>query len=126
LLFINYFSFFSGDPFVVSYSTRDNYVADNKREAATIFMNHLVDLGVVTLNGPRVTTGPNFTAYVQSLDLGRWGHYNVHNTRCVVERHLGPGNFFSLRGGAGRYHCSLQYPCYGRGNGILKINKKNF
>ena len=78
----------------------------------------------MTLNGPRVTTGPNFTAYVQSLDLGRWGHYNVHNTRCVVERYLGPGNFFSLRGGAGRYHCSLQYPCYGRGNGILKIKFK--
>jgi hypothetical protein len=119
VLFIDYFSFFSGDPFVARYLTNDNYVDDNKREAATIFMNHLIDLGVVTLNGRR---GPNFQAYVQSLDAGRWGHYNVHNACCAVERHLGTKNLvFSLTGEAGRYNCCLQYPRYGIGNRILKI-----
>jgi hypothetical protein len=111
-----------GDPFVARYLSVDNYVDDNKREAVTIFMNHLIDLGVVTLNGRR---GPDFQAYVERLDAGRWGHYTLHNARCLVKRHLGARNFvFSPTGEEGRYNCSLQYPRYGRGNRILKIKKK--
>jgi hypothetical protein len=87
LLFINYFSFFSGDPFAARYSTSENYVDDNKKEAATIFMNHLIDLGVMTLNGSR---GPNFQDYVQSLDAGRWGHYNAHYKTAAATTEL-PG-----------------------------------
>ncbi len=124
MLFIVYFPFFSGDPFVARYLSNYNYVDDNKREAATIFMNHLIDLGVVTLNGRR---GPDFQAYVERLDAGRWGHYTLHNARCLVKRHLGARNFvFSPTGEEGRYNCSLQYPRYGRGNRILKIKKKVF
>ncbi|EFX80132.1 hypothetical protein DAPPUDRAFT_318748 [Daphnia pulex] len=104
-----------GDPFVARYHTVDNFVDNNKREAATIYLNHLIDLGVVIMNGLMITTGPNFQQYVQRLDLGRWGHYNVHNARCSVENHLGRGNFLFLEtGGPGRFHCTLQYPRYGQ------------
>ncbi len=102
------------------YATADNFVDNNKREASTIFVNHLIDLGVVTLNGRRVTTGPNFQEYVRSLDMGSRGYYNVHNTRCVVEGKLGRRNFYcSETGGPGRYRCSLQFPNY-------RTGKRNF
>jgi hypothetical protein len=79
--FINNFFFLTGDEFVARYHSIGNYVADNKREAGAIFLNHLIDLGAVVKNGPMITAGPNFVRYVEYLDLGRWGHYNVHNAR---------------------------------------------
>jgi hypothetical protein len=107
---------------VARYATADNYVDDNRREAATIFINHLIDLGVVILNGRRVTTGPNLQQYVNSLDMGRRGYYNVHNARCAVEKYLGRRHFYSSEtGDAGRYTWNLQYPTHGRGKMIIKL-----
>ncbi|XP_046463746.1 uncharacterized protein LOC124209687 [Daphnia pulex] len=83
-----------GDPFVARYATADNYVDDNKREAATIFVNHLINLGVVTLNGRRFTTGPNLKQYASSLEMWNRGYYNVHNARCAVEKYFGRRNFY--------------------------------
>jgi hypothetical protein len=98
-------------------------IKDETREAATIFINHLIDLGVVTLNGRRVTTGPNLQQYVNSLDMGRRSYYNVHNARCAVEKYLGRRNIYSSEtGDAGRYTWSLQYPTHGRGKRIIKFN----
>jgi hypothetical protein len=89
-------------------------VADNKREAGTIFLNHLIDVGAVVMYGHRITAGPNFLLYKESLDLGRFGCYNVHNARCGVEHHLGVGRFKFLETGTpGRYICTLQFPIYG-------------
>jgi hypothetical protein len=105
---------------VARYATADNYVDDNKREAATIFVNHLINLGVVTLNGRRFTTGPNLKQYASSLEMWNKGYYNVHNARCAVEKYFGRRNFyFSETGGPGRHRCSLQFPNYGTG-------KRNF
>jgi hypothetical protein len=104
-----------GDDFVAEYHTADNYVDSNKREASTIFVNHLIDLGVVILNGRRITTGPNLPDYVRNLDMESRGFYNVHNARCAVERKLGRKNFYcSETGSPGIYRCSLQFPNYGR------------
>ncbi len=66
---------------------------DNKREAGARFLNHLIDLGAVIMDGPIITAGPNFQRYVAYLNLGRYGHYNVHNARCGVEQHLGTERF---------------------------------
>jgi|LakMenEpi03Aug12_release.lakeMendotaPanAssembly.Ray.scaffolds.fasta_scaffold386341_3 hypothetical protein len=116
LFFINNFLFLTGDAFVAKYDSIDNFVAENKREAGAIFLNHLIDVGAVVMNGLMITTGPNFRQYVQSLNLGRWGHYNVHNARCSVETHNGKDNILFLEtGGRGRYRCTLQYPIYGPG-----------
>jgi hypothetical protein len=60
----------SGDEFVARYRSIGNYVADNKREAGAIFLNHLIDLGAVVM----ITAGPNLEHYITELDLGRWGH----------------------------------------------------
>jgi hypothetical protein len=105
---------YSGDSFVATYIANDNYVADNKRECATIFFNHLIVKGVMTLNGQR---GQNFQAYVESLNAGTWGHFSVHNSRCAVEKALCVGNLWhSQTGDTGRYNCYLRYPR----NGISK------
>jgi hypothetical protein len=105
---------------VARYHSIRNFVADNKREAGTMFLNHLIDVGAVVMNGPIITAGPNFLRYVEYLDLGRFGYYNVHNARCGVEHHLGEGNFTFLQtGGPGRYICSLQFPIYGPSKTLL-------
>jgi hypothetical protein len=69
---------------VARYRSIGNYVADNKREAGAIFLNHLIDLGVVVMNGPMITAGPNLEHYITELDLGRWGHYNMQQQKLQV------------------------------------------
>jgi hypothetical protein len=100
---------------VARYNSIGNYVADNKREAGAMFLNHFINVGAVVMNGPMITAGPRFLRYVEYLDLGRWGHYNVHNACCGVEHHLGVGNFTFLQTGEpGRYICTLHFPIYGQ------------
>jgi hypothetical protein len=111
----------SGDEFVARYRSIGNYLADNKREAGAIFLNHLTDLGAVVMNGPMITAGPNLEHYITELDLGRWGHYNVHNARSSVEKHLGSRNFKLLEyGEPGRYRCNLQFPKYREGKKLFE------
>jgi hypothetical protein len=106
----------TGDGFVAKYDSIDNFVADNKREAGAIFLNHLIDVGAV------ITAGPRFQRYVESLDLGRWGHYNVHNARSSLENHLGSNNIIKREYGVpGRYRCNLKFPRYGEGNNLFEI-----
>jgi hypothetical protein len=96
-------------------------VADNKREAGTIFLNHLIDVGAVVMNGRMITAGPRLQHYVQSLDLGRWGGYHVHNARSSLEKHLGTGNIIKKEYGVPeRYRCNLKYPRYGPGNNLFQ------
>lgn len=95
-------------------------MADNKREAGTIFLNHLIDVGAVVMNGHLITAGPRFVRYREDLDLGRFGYYNVHNARCGVEHHLGVRHFTFLQDGEpGRYTCALQFPIYGPSKTLL-------
>ncbi|EFX78693.1 hypothetical protein DAPPUDRAFT_245976 [Daphnia pulex] len=65
-----------GDPFVARYSTSENYVDDNKKEAATIFMNHLIDLGVVTLNR-RLRPEPGCWEILQIISNAKPHHYKT-------------------------------------------------
>jgi hypothetical protein len=103
-----------GDEFMAHDPSMENYVNRNKREAATIYLNRLIDLGVVIMHDDMITTGPNLEHYITELDLGRWGHYNVHNARNNVEHYLGSSKFLFLQTGTpGRYRCNLQYPIYG-------------
>jgi hypothetical protein len=48
-----------GDEFMAHYPSMENYVNRNKREAATIYLNRLIDLGVVIMHDDMITTGPN-------------------------------------------------------------------
>ena len=103
------------------YRSIGNYLADNKREAGAIFLNHLTDLGAVVMNGPMITAGPNLEHYIMEIDLGRCGHYNVHNARSSVEKHLGSRNFKLLEyGEPGRYRCNLQFPKYREGKKLFE------
>lgn len=116
-----FLSIYSGDSFVEEYIADDNYVDDNKRKCVTIFLNYLIVKGVMTLDGQ---IGENFQAYVESLNTGSWGHYTVHNARCIVERALGLGNFLhSETGEPDRYNCYLRYLRNGISKRILKIKK---
>jgi hypothetical protein len=120
LLFINNFLFLTGDVFVARYHSSTNYVADNKREAGALFLNHLIDVGAVIMNGTMITTGPHLENYISDLDLGRWGNYNVHNARSNVERHLRSNDIRVQEYGVpGRYRCNLQYPKYGEGKNLF-------
>ncbi|EFX83883.1 hypothetical protein DAPPUDRAFT_239471 [Daphnia pulex] len=75
-----------GDPFVAEYFSHSNNVKENKRQCATKFLNHLIEMGVVTLDGHR---GENFNAYVVSLNAKSWENFIVHNARTKVEHALG-------------------------------------
>jgi hypothetical protein len=88
------------------------YSKENKRVCATIFLNHLIDMGVVTLDGHR---GENFNTYVVSLNAESWGNFTVHNARTKVEHALGVGNFFkSDTGEPGCYKYYLRYAPHGQ------------
>jgi hypothetical protein len=107
---------------VAQYIGNDNYVDDNKRECATIFLNHLIELCLMTLDGRR---GENFNAYVVSLNVESWGSFTAHNARTKVEHALGMRIFFKRdTGEPGCYKYYLRYASNGESNNNFKNFKK--
>jgi hypothetical protein len=71
---------------VAEYIADDNYVDDNKRECATNFLNHLIELGVMTLDGQRRMAGDAENGILESACIS-WQHIEI----CFIITNFGSG-----------------------------------
>jgi hypothetical protein len=89
---IHLFHFFlnivTSDPFVAIFYAHNNPVSENKRKSATIFVNHLIVIGAMTIDGQK---GEKFEDYVDSLEdvNASRGYFTVHNARTKMDNFLG-------------------------------------
>jgi hypothetical protein len=114
---------FLGDPFIGYFRSNFNYVADNKRQRATIFINHLIEIGAMSNTFP---PGPSFMQNKEKLrTYNQKGNFSLHNARNLVEKsECFKFVNFKESGKKGIFICNLRYVCRNRHKYKFQ-NKKN-
>jgi hypothetical protein len=121
-LFHSFLNIVTGDPFVAIFYAHNNRVSEKKRQCATIFVNHLIVMGAMTIDGQK---GEKFKDYVDSLEAvnASRGYFTVHNARTKVDNFLDRKVMKSETGEPGAYCCYLRYLHNNQSKLILEIPK---